>query len=174
MDPSERYTPCIEIVSLEYYVGIHISRLFSALNINNGYFLLYKSKPGNPIFVSLSLDARIRLIIKRILDFAPSFGDGAYVKYNKSNILQKNFILGQIGSILKLVEETVTRWVTVNVLFNRIDTYNLMNKYKYKSKDLFTLVNDDLLKCVIFKFNLSPAEKNKVEIMLNGSKMKLN
>jgi hypothetical protein len=69
MDPSERYTPCVEIVPFGNYMEIHINCPYYPFNLNKGINLFYKSKPGNPMFNSLSLDA----------------------KYNELDILEDNF-----------------------------------------------------------------------------------
>jgi hypothetical protein len=127
-DPSERYTPCIEIVSIENYMEIHNNHPFSALSGYKGLFLFYKSKPGNPIFDSLSLDA----------------------EYNKSNIWEYNFEIGQNRPIKSIV------W----------DIYNTINKYKFKWKDLPTLVKGGLFKCVTLDYNLSLTERGEVKAKL--------
>jgi formate hydrogenlyase subunit 4 len=68
MDPSERYTPCVEIVPISNYLKIKNNCLFTVFNKDKGVYLYYKSKPGNPIFDNISLDA----------------------KYSKSKITEKN------------------------------------------------------------------------------------
>jgi NADH:ubiquinone oxidoreductase subunit H len=84
MDPSERYTPCIEIVPFENYMVIHNKRPYNPFGVNKGLILFYKFKPGNPMFYSLSLDA----------------------KYDKSDILEYNLKLGLIFPILNIVRYT--------------------------------------------------------------------
>jgi hypothetical protein len=58
MGPSERYTPCVERVSFENDIKIHNICPYSLFNKNKGLFLIYISIPGNPMFNSLSLNAK--------------------------------------------------------------------------------------------------------------------
>jgi hypothetical protein len=51
-DPSERYTPCIDVVPLDNYRVYYRYQSNSKWGIN---IILYKSKPGSPIFNNLSL-----------------------------------------------------------------------------------------------------------------------
>jgi len=66
MDPSERYTPCIEIVPLLSYIENKKIYNFLAYNINKS-ILLYKFKPGNSIFNNLSLNIQINHKEDRII-----------------------------------------------------------------------------------------------------------
>jgi NADH:ubiquinone oxidoreductase subunit H len=67
-DPSERYTPCEEIVPIGNYIKVKNNCFLTVLKRYKNFFLYYKSKPGNPIFDNLSL----------------------YAKYNKWEITEKN------------------------------------------------------------------------------------
>jgi NADH dehydrogenase len=68
MDPSERYTPCIEIIPSHIYIDNINNCRFPVFGNDKGYCIYYKSKSGNPIFDNISLDA----------------------KFNKSEITEKN------------------------------------------------------------------------------------
>lgn len=140
MDPSERYTPCIEIVRTKNYMVIHINCPFSALSVIRGLLLFYISKPGNPIFNSLSLDT----------------------KYNKSGILEGRFKIGLIRPIINSVRDIRTLWATVSALLSKA-YYNPTNQYKLKSKYLPTLVKGGLFKCATLGFNLTLVEQDEVK-----------
>lgn len=81
MDPSERYTPCLEIVLIGDYMINQIHCPFSTFNISRNLIIYYKSKPRSPIFDSLFF----------------------YAKYSKSVLLKDKFKIGWYRPVINFI-----------------------------------------------------------------------
>ena len=106
-DPSERYTPCIEIFPFGIQMEIYNINPYCSFSVNKGLIIFYKSKPGNPIFNSLSLNA----------------------KYNKSYILE---CILEIGKNIPIINKLIINYKSIVPLSNKVIISNGNDYYLKK------------------------------------------
>ena len=165
MGPSERYTPCIETVPFENYIEIHNNCPYYDTNVNKGLILIYKTLPGNPMFNSLSLDAKYTKFNIAVPLFKGTDSNGREIKFQAK--LEFNGVLSS-HKYKNLNSEGIIPLYNKRIINNDNYSRNIVPVFCQKLKKS----SDDKIKRKITEKNKTKSRSNKWKYIISEKSRK--